>query len=248
MDCKIVVLSKGRPDKILTKRSVTDKFILVVPHDECDTYKEYNKDLEVISQPKEVRGITMARQFVLDHFESVFMLDDDIDYVRKMYTEEGEPYKVTNQETILQIIAQNESLAKQCGAKMFGFTHARRPVAYNPMKPFSFTGFLNGSHTGFLKGHNLKYDPRLIEGEDHFISAYNVYKNRFMIIDNRYAFFTKDNWTSDGGCSMDRNSQNLKRDTLLLRELFGEVVHIKTGTSMKKNLIEGERTLKFPYK
>jgi len=246
MDFKIVVLSKGRHSKVSTKYVVKIDAI-VCPHDEVELYRESNKGIEIIPQPEDVNNIVKARQFVLDNFKNVFMLDDDVEYIRNFFNGEGEKYKITDKEHARDIILQTAFLAKEMGAKMFGFSHRRRPVAYYPQQPFRTTGFLNGSHCGFLEGHDLKYDLRMAEGEDYFMSCLNVFKNRFMLIDDRYGFMTTDNFGSSGGCSTDRNIDVMKNDTLMLRESFGEVVNIKQVTTHKMNVREGERIIRFPY-
>jgi len=243
---KIVSLSKGRAGNITTHK-VIDDIIVVCPANEVDLYRDLNPDLEIVSEPKDCRGITQARQFVLDQFDDVFMVDDDIEYVRNFFNGEGEDYKVTNKQHVRDIIEQTRSIAEQMGAKMFGYTHRRRPVAYYPQQPFRTTGFLNGSHCGFLKGHNLEYDTNMIEGEDYYMSCLNVFKNRFMIIDDRYGFMTTDNFANSGGCSGDRNTQIMQDDTLYLREHFGDVVKMKKWSTHKKNVREGERTIQFPF-
>jgi len=246
MDLKIVVLSKGRHSVVSTKH-VVHVDAIVCPHNEADLYREYNKGIEIIPQPKDVNNIVKARQFVLDTFPNVFMIDDDVEYVRNFFNGEGEQYKIEGKQHVKDIIMQNAILAQEMGAKMFGFTHRRRPVAYYPQQPFRTSGFLNGSHCGFLEGHGLKYDDRMAEGEDYFMSCLNVFKHRFMLIDDRYGFMTTENFKNAGGCSTDRNIEIMKEDTLILREAFGEVVNIKQATTHKMNVREGERILRFPF-
>ena len=243
---KIVVVSKGRADKVSTHKVINDTIILC-PEDEVGLYKEHNPNNEVIAEPKGCKGITQARQFVLDKFEEVFMVDDDIEYVRNFFNGEGEKYKIESKQHVRDIINQTAHISRQIGAKMFGFTHRRRPVAYYPQQPFRTTGFINGSHCGFLKGHGLKYDNAMIEGEDYYMSCLNVYKNRFMLIDDRYGFMTTENFGNSGGCSGDRHTQVMQDDTLYLREQFGEVVSMKKWSTHKMNVRQGERTIKFPF-
>jgi hypothetical protein len=246
MELKIVVLSKGRPARVTTKNVVKIDAI-VCPKNEVDDYKKYNPKIEIIAQPDGVNNIVKARQFVLNTFEEVFMLDDDVTHVGRFFASSGEEFKVNSKEHVKDIIMQTASLARQMDAKMFGFTHLRQPVCYHSQKPFRMTGFLNASHCGFLKGHQIKYDERMNEGEDHFASLYNVFKNRYMLINDRYGFFTTANFKSDGGCSLDRNTDSMKKNTLMLREMFGEAVSIKTANIQRKNINEGERSLSFPF-
>jgi hypothetical protein len=239
---KIVCPSMGRADDVLTNKIVKD-LIIVCPEDEVDKYKEYN-DNEIIGHPKEVKGITATRQFIIETFENVFMLDDDVLVMRKLYDET--PYDTRDNEEIVNVINRTADTCRQIGAYYFGFSSYRQPKDFKSQKPFRFTGFVSGSNTGFLKGHNLKYDIGISDADDYYMSCMNVYKNRYMCIDMRYAFVTYENFNCKGGAAQYRNSNTMKEDTLYLRELFGEVIHMKKPTNSKKNIIEGERSLKFP--
>jgi hypothetical protein len=246
MDLKIVCPSMGRYDTVITKDLVND-LIIVCPEKEAGLYRDMNPECEIIPQPKDVVGITATRQFILSNFGNVFMIDDDVMSIRRQFVEAGEPYVIKDQQLIRDIIFQNAQTCKDMGGFMFGFSHIIRPVHYRPQTPFKFNGYLNASYCGFLKGHNLKYDIDLSEGEDHYMACYNVYKNRFMLIDKRYAFATKENFKSDGGCSSYRNSASLLDNTLKLRELFGEAVQLKKANNFKMDMREGERTLKLQF-
>lgn len=246
MDLKIVCCSKGRHSAMSTKH-VVDIDAIIVPANEVELYQEYNKGIEIIAQPPEVNNIVKARQFVLDNWSQVFMIDDDVQFVTKFFTNPDEHHKVDGKKHVKEIIMQDAYLAQEMGAKMFGFTTQRHPLAYHPQSPFNLTGYLNASHCGFLEGHNLKYDLRIPEGEDHFISLYNIFVNRYMLIDNRYGFMTAQNFKSNGGCSIDRNTEVMQDTTLLLRELFGEAIALKGVSQLKKNVREGERSLNLPF-
>lgn len=243
---KIVCPSKGRWDNVITTK-VVDDLIIVCPDDEKELYKANYPDNEIIGQPKDVKGITATRQFILDTFENVFMIDDDVEYVRRMFTEEDEPYKINDPKVVRDLIVKNAHTCRDIGAFMFGFGNIRRPVHYLPQKPFKYTGYANASYCGYLKGHKLKYDLSYSEGEDHYMSCLNVFKNRFMFIDMRYAFFTKDNFKAKGGCCDDRTSDDMLEVTLKLRTDFGDAIQLKRTNPAKQTLNLGERSLKFPF-
>ncbi len=244
MDIKIVSPTIGRYDNVITK-DVVDDLILICPESEKDLYVKHNPFNEVIAHPEKCRGISAVRQWIIETFGNVFMLDDDIHQVHNMYRMEGESYVLNKQQT-KDIIYQNFDMAKQLGVFYWGFTNMRRPVQYYPQNPFALVGYINGSNIGFLEGHNLHYDQRISDADDYFMACYNVYKHRKMFIDNRFAFNTKENFKASGGASTYRNSLTMKDDTLLLREMLGAVINFKGTTTLKKSVNEGERYLKFP--
>ena len=242
----IVTASKGRANNVLTKKLIND-LILVVPKKEVEEYEKHNPECTVIAEPDHVKGITACRQFILDTFENVFMIDDDIISIRKNWIESGEEYLVQDPDEVGDIIQRCADVATDVGAKMFGFANLRDPLHYISHRPITFTGYLNASYTGYLKGHNLAYDVSYPEGEDHYMSCLNVYKNRYMFIDHRYSFVTQGNFSAEGGCNLDRTKEDMILTTLKLRKTFGNVIKIKKPTAGKSKLREGERTVSFPF-
>lgn len=246
MEVKIVCPSKGRASNVLTKKLVED-LILVVPEKEVEAYKEHNPECEVVAEPSHVRGITASRQFIIDTYPNVFMIDDDIMSIRKMYSEEGEEYQLYDPDEVRDVIQRCADVAYDIGAKMFGFANLRAPAHYVSHKPIGFTGYLNASYTGYLEGHDLAYDTSYPEGEDHYMCCLNVYKNRYMFIDHRYAFITQGNFSAEGGCNLDRTKDDMITTTLKLRKTFGDAIKIKKPTAGKSKLREGERSVSFPF-
>lgn len=242
----ILCPSKGRASNVLTTEFI-DNMILVVPHDEVDEYKEHNPSYVVVGTPSAVRGITRTRQWILDNYDNVFMIDDDVASVRRMYAEKGDEYMIFDPDEVESLIQRTADIALDVGAKMYGFANLRAPEHYVSHKPVQFTGYMNASYTGYLEGHGLAYDTTYTEGEDHYMCCLNVYKNRYMFIDHRYAFITKGNFEAVGGCNLDRTQQDMIDTTLRLRKTFGSVVHIKAPTAGKGKLRKGERSITFPY-
>ncbi len=242
----IVCPSKGRANNVLTKKLIED-LILVVPAYEVEAYEEHNPECTIVAEPEHVRGITASRQFIIDTFPNVFMIDDDIVSIRKNWIEKGEEYLVQDPDEVNDIIQRAGDIATDIGAKMFGFANLRDPLHYVSHKPIGFTGYLNASYTGYLEGHELAYDVSYPEGEDHYMSCLNVYKNRYMFIDHRYSFVTQGNFVAEGGCNLDRTKEDMLLTTLKLRKTFGDVIKIKKPTAGKSKLREGERTVSFPF-
>lgn len=58
--------------------------ILCVPENQVEQYKEHN-DCEILTHPK-IKGLALKRQWILEKFGSVFMIDDDITKVERVHT------------------------------------------------------------------------------------------------------------------------------------------------------------------
>jgi len=242
---KVIVPSRGRAKNVTTQR-VVDDVILVVPFNEYDLYKEHNPNVEIIQRPKDVMGISRVRQYILDQFEEPFMLDDDVDYFMRFYADAGEPYKEQNPKAVREIMNQLKYMAEDIGAKMYGFTKNVRPCHYESWRPFKLNAFMCASQCGYLKGHDLKENFDIVSADDYYMSCLNMYKNRYMLRDERYGFVSS-NFENKGGLQNVRNTENMKSDTLILREHFGSVVEMKTLTKHLTSMNEGERRLTFPF-
>ena len=151
-----------------------------------------------------------------------------------------------DEDEIYDIIVRLYEMAKMSGAYLFGFGKERNPLMYHSHKPFQFNGYVNSSHFGVCEGHNLEYNLDMNEGEDHWLSCYNAYKHRFCLIDTRYSFFTKDNFMAQGGCNDYRTVEDMKKNTIILRQHFGDVIRLKYASHTRKNVNKGERSINIP--
>lgn len=242
----VVCPSKGRPNNVKTLQFFPD-LILVVPHSEVEAYKANYPDTEVIGTPKHIRGITPTRQWIIEQWDDVFMIDDDVEAVWRNFTMPNEPYIIDDVVTIREILQTTAGIAKDIGAKVYSFGKIKNPLEYNSFKPLDHVGYMNASFCGFIAGHGLSYDLSMSEGEDHYISCLNIYKHRYSLIDNRYMFRTLGNFNAIGGCNDYRTRESMIKNTLYLRKKFGEVIKFKEATAIKKNVNFGERSLIFPY-
>lgn len=232
---KIVCPSKGRSSNVMTIKHIPS-LSLVVPEGEVESYMSNYPDTEVIGTPRHIKGITPTRQWILENFGEVFMIDDDVASVRKNYAFGDEPSTIDDHDVILDLINGTADIARQIGAKVFSFSKIRNPLEYNPFEPIVHTGYMNASFCGFLKGHRLEYDLNLSEGEDHYMSCLTIYKNRYCLIDNRYSFVTDGNFKAIGGCNDYRTRDSMIKNTLYLREKFGEAIVYKEPTKLKQNV------------
>ena len=248
MKVDIICPSMGRAEKVHTKQFIND-LTIVVPEKEVELYEEYNPECTIVGTPKEIRGITKTRQFILDNWKdnATFMIDDDVTEIRENWKGEGEYYLISDPLYVKDIIYQTADVARMMGIQLWGFCNCRRPLEFDSHEPIRHKGYLNNSYLGFSKGHNLMYDTSFSEGEDHYINCLNKYKNRSHLMENRWTFKTQDNFKSSGGCSGYRTIDGMKANTLRLKKLFGDAISFKQPSSGKKNIYEGERSISFPF-
>ncbi len=244
----IVCPSMGRAGKTLVQDKVSD-VIFVVPEREREEYQKNLPHNEVVGCPNNIKGIVATRQWMLDKWKNIFMIDDDIYVIRRQYVEsQKSETNITNPDESWDIIQQLADITKQMGGYHFGFSNAREPVQYESNRPIQHTKYINNSFMGFLEGHGLSYDLGFDEAEDYYITCMNIFKNRFSVIDQRYVFKTYQNFTNDGGCSLYRTQDSMIKNTNRLKALFGtDIIHDKVQSKLKKSINKGERILIFPY-
>ena len=249
---KIVMPSRGRAGKCLTIQFIPDVTI-VCSESEKDAYRKAYPKNEILVEPKTVNNIVRCREWLVEMFrneDDLFMIDDDVFDVRRFFAVDNtnEKAKVTSPEEVREIIENTCFIAKQLGSQLWGYNNAINPVQYSGHEPIQLTGYLNCSYIGFVKGHDMVFNRKIVEGEDHYISCMSIYKHRFHVRDCRWTFLTKENFKRDEGVQSYRNTAVMQKTTQYLQRLFGSnVVQSKRTTGIKEKLNEGERIVKFPF-
>jgi len=222
---KIVIPSHKRHESVSTTKVVEDACI-VIPKSQEYLYKEHNPDVEIICHPDDVIGISPKRQWILDKFGDVFMLDDDIIALRRTYLSTGDKKDKLSKEDATGILYDTYFMLKeQTNIKYFGFAKSPSPLHYDVSKPIVLNGFIQGCAMGVISGGNLHY-PLVSNqlGEDEYICLLNAYYNRKMWIDKRFFFEFKTNNIDIGGCEDIRNDKSTINSYLNLKKHFGDAI------------------------
>lgn len=241
---EVVIPSMGRADRVITKNAISHCKICV-PEAEAADYALHNPECEIITHPDSLKGLTLKRQFIYDHFPNVFMIDDDIKVIGRLYAERGEKDKLDCDEAY-DIIQYIGNCARLAGAYLFGISKETNPLAYNEMRPIHLSGVLNGD-IGLLEDSKLFFHELAKVSEDYWISAYNAYVHRYCWIDGRFSAVGQKTFGNVGGCANTRTKEQEAEDTLFLRKMFGNAISIKEDTKLSTRKHEYMRTLKIPY-
>lgn len=225
-EIKIIIPTHKR-SKILTTNIFNQ--ILCIHENEKEDYKNF--DCEKIYHNE--NSLSKIRDFIYKKFKSVFMADDDIVSVERLFTDIDVILKPTE---IWQLIQETAYTAIQLNAKLFGFNNSLNPKHYKPQKPFVANGYINACAFGLHEDKNLYFSPKTVACESHWINLLNAYFNRFSFQDTRYAFRQKPNSTFllEGGQTLKRTIETEKRDTLFLKMMFGDSVKLKKGQNDAK--------------
>ena len=244
MEVKVIVPSHKRWDKVVTAQSISG-IAICVPESQADAYAACNKNIEIITHPDSVVGLLAKRQWILDNFKAVAMIDDDIEVVRRMYVEKGEENELEPDEAyeLIQYTAFN---AKMAGAYFFGFSNSPDPRFYDSLNPIKMSGWANGCAFGILPGSKLWYNQDIKCNCDYWISALNGYYHRKAWIDTRFYFNQMDTFVARGGQAEFRSNFAEEADFKILQRVFGQ--NVISLRSNKKNLKhQFQKSLKLPF-
>jgi hypothetical protein len=225
-EIKIIVPTHKRSE-ILTTNIYNQ--ILCVHENEKESYANF--DCEKIFHNE--NSLSKIRQFIYEKFQSVFMVDDDIVSVERLFTNVDVVLQPTE---VFQLIQETAYNAHQLNAKLFGFNNTLNPKHYKPQKPFVANGYINGCAFGLHKDERLYFSKKTVACESHWVNLLNAYYNRYSFQDTRYCFRQKTNSTFllEGGQTLKRTIETEKRDTLFLKMMFGDSVKLKKGQNDSK--------------
>jgi hypothetical protein len=244
MEVEIVIPSHKRPGNVITSKLLPSA-VVCIPESQLSDYEKADPDIKYLTHPDSVVGLTMKRQWIYENVGNVFMLDDDITAMRRLYTEPGEPADLSQVE-IHELIDRTAWSARQAGAFLFGFNNRPNPTMYKPMEPIQLTGYITGCATGLLSGSKLWYNARIRCNEDYWISLLNAYYHRIIWRDNRFAFIQKDTFVAKGGLAEFRNVDAEKEDFEILKAAFGDAVELKVDTKLAKRKHPYQKTMRIP--
>lgn len=238
----------------MTTHRLINNFEVCVPESQRHEYELVVGKERVITHPDTVRGLTPKLNWMFDNCpddHAVVFLDDDLVGITRCFVPQGSSNtSENNPEVVEEIIAATAQLAEDAGAFMFGWeTSVSTILYYDGLAPFALTGYINGCAMGYMNGHGLRFDERIVAKNDYDICLLNAWKHRVCFKDLRYAFSQKETFTGAGGQSAHRNSETEKRDVQLLIEKYGDVIKIGAKSGVRKRDYAGAQkvTLRLPY-
>ncbi len=247
MSLNIVIPTYKRPERVISKALVTDP-ILCVAESEEGVYREHNPECEIVTHPDSVKGLPAKRNWMVQHFGELFMLDDDVyQFQPQYYGPDTSTANLTNPVVIRRIIERLWTVAKMLDVHLFGFGKSQRPLFYNPAKPYVMNERVTGCSYGVIKSKNTFWPSDLILKEDFWISGYVKFTERLVLIDKRYAFKQKDTFVNPGGLSEFRNKERELQGMMAIRRYFGECVKIKGENGILANKQEINISMGFPF-
>jgi glycosyltransferase involved in cell wall biosynthesis len=220
----IAVPSKGRAGLTSTNK-ILPNATFFVPDSELHQYLGLIKN--VIGVPKEVRGITPTRNWILKNTDEkwVVFLDDDVVNAgwNKALERNMKKIKVDCELFWDEEFVRYFDICEQLGFKIWGVKTEDAPRSVYPYKPFLFKSYVTASCMGIINDGEYMFDERYKVKEDYEICLRHI-RDKGGILAVRYLHWENDHWDKDGGCKDYRTIQVEKHCIkMLIRDYPGMV-------------------------
>lgn len=245
-DVAIVVPSAGRATSVLTRIA---GMVLFVPESQANAYRKQNTGVRVESHPDDAYATLGAkRQAVYERWGDVFLVDDDIVSVSRVYREgEDRDLRLSPGEAA-ELIQQTALDARDAGCYLFGFSQSAKHRDYSAHAPVSLTSHIDASAMGLLQSDRLYFSERLTAGEGDWMNLLNARMHRRSWSDLRFCFVQGGTTVKvrPGGRAGQRTAQSERDDTLHLRRMFGQAVQQKAATGAAAEKVGHHRIVTNP--
>jgi glycosyltransferase involved in cell wall biosynthesis len=220
----IAVPSKGRAGKTTTDK-ILPNCTYFVPSSEVHQYKSIIKN--VVPVPKEVKGITPTRNWILKNTDEkwVVFLDDDAKNVGYTKMEDRKTKKIDiSKEGFWECeFVKLFDITEQMGYKIWGIKTEAAPRSVYPYKPFLFKSYVTASCMGIVNDGEYYFNEEYIVKEDYEICLRHI-RDKGGILAARYIHWENDHWEQDGGCKDYRTIEVEKKAIKMLAKEYPGMV------------------------
>ncbi len=209
----IAIPSKSRAGRTTTNEIVPNAGTFFVPESEVH---QYNYVRNVVAVPKEVRGITATRNWILRNAgdEWVVFLDDDAMATgyTKLLMRNGKQKQIKDEGFWVDEFVKAFDVTTQMGYKMWGLKTEAALRSVYPYKPFLTRTYLTASCMGMVNDGEFFFDESYPVKEDHEICLRHMQKYGG-IYGIRYMHWQNEHWTTEGGCK-DYRTIEMEREAI----------------------------------
>lgn len=223
----IAVPSKGRAG-LTTTNKILPNCIFYVPESEVHQYNGIVKN--IVGVPKEVRGITPTRNWILKNTDEkwVVFLDDDVKdcgYL-KLLERKTIRIKIKDEKFWNDEFVKLFDLTEQLSYKIWGVKTEAAPRSVYPYKPFLFKSYVTASCMGIINDGEYYFDERYKVKEDYEICLRHI-RDKGGILAARYLHWQNDHWEQDGGCK-DYRTVEIEKNCIkmLIKDFPGMVKNV----------------------
>lgn len=196
----IAIPSKGRAGRTTTQ-NILPNCTFFVPSSEEHQYKGSVKN--IIPVPKEVRGITPTRNWIMknNNDNEIVFIDDDVRFAgyTKMEKNKAKKIEIRNEDFWISEFKKYFDLLNELKYKIWGVKTESAPRSVYPYKPILLKTYVTASCMGIINDGSYYFDENFTVKEDYEICLRHI-KNEGGILGIRYLHWENSHWGDDGGC------------------------------------------------
>ena len=221
----IAVPSKGRAGLTTTNKILPNMSTFFIPESE---YHQYNGIVKnIVCVPKDVRGITDTRNWILENTDEkwVVFLDDDAKNVgyNKLEDRKTKKIEIRDEGFWMEEFLKYFDLTEQLGYKIWGTRTESSPRGTYPYKPFLTRSYVTASCMGIVNDGEYLFDPEFKVKEDYEICLRHI-RDKGGILAVRYLHWENEHWTTEGGCKDYRTLEMEKEAIKNLHKLYPNMI------------------------
>lgn len=209
----IAVPSKNRAHKTTTDKLLPNICTFYVPESEAHNYK-YVKN--VVAVPKEIKGITKTRNWILENTNDkwIVFLDDDVKTAgwTKLEKRNSKKIEITDETFWFNEFIKAFDITEQLDYKIWGLKTESAPRSVYPYKPIFFKSYVTASCMGIINDGEYKFDEDFKVKEDYEICLRHIVE-KGGIYAIRYLHWENEHWITDGGCK-DYRTIDIEKDAI----------------------------------
>ncbi len=204
--------------------------------------------------PDSLRGnLPKIKNYILDKQKDAdvnVMVDDDIKMIGMF--EGNKLYKIEMND-LYRMIEKYSIMCRGFGFYLWGINVNIDKQCYREYSPFSTKSYVSSSFSCFLKGNELRYDPRFPLKEDYDMTIQQCNEYRGLLRINKMCY-EKKSAENIGGCALYRNMVTEMDQLKLLQQKWGTKIvkidkNIRSHNMIKKkNLIDFNPIIRVPIR
>ena len=196
----IAVPSKSRAGKTTTQK-ILPNATFYVPESEIHQYKGIVKN--IIGVPRDVRGITPTRNWILKNTDEkwVVFIDDDVKSCgyTKLYERRSQKIEMKDEGFWIDEFLKAFDLTEQLNFKIWGIKTEGAPRSVYPYKPILLKTYVTASCMGMINDGEYYFDEQFTVKEDYEICLRHLV-DKGGILGIRYIHWENEHWGTEGGC------------------------------------------------
>jgi glycosyltransferase involved in cell wall biosynthesis len=227
----VAVPSKGRAGKTTTNKVLPDA-VFYVPESEIHQYSNIKN---VVGVPKEVKGITATRNWILKNCGDkwVVFLDDDVKSCgyTKMHEYVSKKIEIRDQEFWNDEFIKYFELCEQLNYKIWGVKTEGAPRSVYPYKPILLKAYVTASCMGIVNDGEYYFDEEYKVKEDYEICLRHIV-DKGGILAIRYLHWENEHWGTEGGC---KDYRTIEMERNAIKKLAKQYPNMVKGAKRKAN-------------